>query len=136
MQIGSQKNPYTDFTLAPYPKGAIPLTASSGNVANSAATATLTSVPGKTTYITGFQITGTGATVALAVTPTVVGTLGGTLSYTSAAIAGVLLLNQPLIINYNPAIPASAYDVDIVVSCPALGLGATNNTVVAHGYQL
>lgn len=136
MQISNQNNPFTDITIAPYPKGATPLTASSGVVANAAATATLTSVPGKTTYITGFQITGTGATVALAVTPTVLGTVGGTLSYTSAAIAGALLINQPLVVNYDPAIPATAHDVDIVVSCPALGLGATNNTVVAQGYMV
>ncbi len=135
-QIGNQNNPFTDLTVAPYPKGAVPLTASSGNVANGAATATLTSVSGKTTYITGFQITGAGATVALVVTPTVVGTIGGTLSYTLAAIAGALLSNQPLVVKYDPAVPASAHDVDIVVSCPALGLGATNNTVAAQGYIL
>ena len=122
--------------ISEYPVGAVPITASSGNVAAGSAVATLAGVAGKTTYISGFEITGTGATLGLAVTPTVVGTISGTLSYTYAAVAGALLGNTPLMIQYSKSIPASAVNTSIVVTCPTLGTGNTNSTVTAHGYQL
>jgi hypothetical protein len=122
--------------ISEYPAGAVPITASSGNVAAGSAVATLAGVAGKTTYISGFEITGTGATLGLAVTPTVAGTISGTLSYTYAAIAGALLGNNPLMVQYSKSIPASAVNTAIVVTCPTLGTGNTNSTVTAHGYQL
>ena len=120
----------------PYSPDITPVIASSGNVAAATATATITSASGKTAYITGFSVTGTGATVALPVSVTVTGVLGGTLTYTYAAIAGALLSNQPLVVAFDPPLPASATNTNIVVSCPSLGVGATNNTVVAQGYRL
>lgn len=122
--------------VLPYPSGATPITASSGNVAAGVATATLAIAVGKTTYITGFEITSSGATVGLVVNPTVVGTITGTLTYTYAAVAGALLVNTPLIVAFPVAIPASAVNTAIVVSLPSLGIGNTNASVVAHGYQL
>lgn len=119
-----------------YPVGATPITAASGNVSNATASATLLGTSDKTTYITGFEISGSGATLGSAVTVTVTGTITGTLSYTYAAVAGALLGNSPLIVQFTKPIPASATNTNIVVSCPALGSGNTNNTVVAHGYQL
>lgn len=118
------------------PAGATSVQASSGNVAAATATATLPATSGKTTYISGFQITGTGATAALAVNPTVTGLLGGTATYTYAAAAGVAVANTPLIVSFNPPLPASATNTTIVVSCPSLGTGNTNNTVVAQGFQI
>ena len=123
-------------STSPYPKGATPITAASGNVANATATATLAAVAGKTTYITGFTVTGTGATAGLAVSVSVAGTITTGLTYTSAAAVGALIANTPLIVRFNPAVPASATNIAIAVSIPALGLGNTNSTVVAHGYQL
>jgi hypothetical protein len=67
---------------------------------------------------------------------TVTGLLGGTLTYTYTAAAGVLVANQPLIVEFNPPLPASAVNTNIVVSCPSLGAGNTNNTVNAHGFNL
>mgnify|MGYP001582767201 CR=1 FL=1 len=119
-----------------YPSGATAITAASGNVANATAAATLAAVAGKTTYITGFEVTGSGATLGSIVTVTVTGTITTTLSYTVAAIAGALLINTPLIVAFPVAIPASAANTTIVVSMPALGAGNTNATVVAHGYQV
>lgn len=138
VQPGNTANttPWLANTSTPYPSAATPLTAASGNVANAAAAATLAGTSGKTTYITGFEITGSGATLGAAVTVTVTGTISGTLSYTYAAIAGALLANTPLVVEFPVAIPASATNTAIVVSCPALGGGNTNNTTVAHGYQL
>lgn len=112
------------------------ITAASGNVANAAAVATLAGAAGKTTYITGFEVTGTGATAALAVSVTVTGTTGGTLTYTYAAAAGAAVANTPLIVSFPNPIPASDVNTAIAVTVPALGAGNTNSTVVAHGYQV
>lgn len=120
-----------------YPSGAVPITASSGNAANAIATATLAaSAGGRTTYITGFEVTGSGATAALAVTVTITNTITGTLSYTYVFSLGVAVANQPLIVEFSKAIPGTGPNTAIVVTCPASGAGGTNNTVVAHGYQL
>jgi hypothetical protein len=119
-----------------YAGGAIAITGASGNVANAPAVATLTSVAGKTAYISGFEITGSGATAGLPVSVTVVGLAGGTLTYTYSAAVGVLAGNLPLVVDFLPPLPASGQNVNIVVTCPALGAGNTNNTIVAHGYNL
>lgn len=118
-----------------YVAGATPLTSASGNVAAAVATATLAGAAGVTTYITGFEVTGAGATAALVVNVTVTGTVSGALTYTYTAVAGATLANQSLVVTFFPAIPASAVNTSIVVSCPSLGAGNTNNTVVAHGYR-
>ena len=119
-----------------YPSGATAITAASGNVAAATAAATLAAVAAKTTYITGFSVTGSGATVGLPVSVTIVGTITGTLTYTYIAASGALVANTPLHVMFPVPIPASATNTTIVVSCPTLGAGNTNNTTVAHGYQL
>ncbi len=119
-----------------YPSGATPITNSSGNAADASAVATLANVTDMRTYITGFEVTGSGATSGLPVTVTVGGTMSGTLYYTYTAAVGALVANTPLIVPFDPAIPAIAIDTDIVVTCPALGSGNTHNTVTAHGYVL
>lgn len=119
-----------------YPQGAIPITATSGNQANATAAATLAANANKTTYITGFEVTGTGATGVLIVIVTITNTITGTMSYTYVFVAGVTTLNTPLIVQFSKAIPASGPNTTIVVSCPASGTGGTNNVVNAHGYQL
>lgn len=132
-------NQYPAPSVSPashYPAGATAVTASSGNVAAAVAAAALPAVAAKTNYITGFEATGSGATLGSVVTLTVTGTISTTLSYTISAIAGVLLGNTPLIVQFPVAIPASAVNTAITVSMPSLGMGNTNATVVAHGYVL
>lgn len=116
--------------------GAVQLGASSGNVANAVAAATLTAAAGATTFISGFQVTGAGATAGLPVIVTVTGLLGGTQSFIYTAAAGALLPNQPLIVDFNPPHPASAANTAIVVSCPALGAGNTHNCASVQGMRL
>ena len=55
----------------------INLIAGSGNIANNTSAATLTGTAITTVYITGFEITGAGATVGIPVTCNVNGLLGG-----------------------------------------------------------
>lgn len=111
--------------------------ASSGNVAAAVATATLPALAGRTTYITGFEVTGAGATAGAAVTVTVSNIIGAvTLSYTYTAAVGAAVANQPLTVQFPEPIPGTAVNTAIAVSCPSLGTGNTNNTVVAHGFYL
>lgn len=119
---------------SPYQINQTPLIAKSGNVANASAAATLTGTASTTVYITGFEVTGSGATAGLPVTVTVAGLLGGTIQYTYDFAVGALVGNTPLIVAFNPPLPASAINTAIVVTCPASGTGGTNNTTVAHGF--
>lgn len=118
-----------------YPAASTPLHSSSGNVANIAATATLAAAVGKTTYISGFEVTGGGATAAALVLATITGLLGGTATYTVSVVAGAAAGNPALVVEFAPPLPASAVNTAIVVSVPALGVGSTNSCVVAHGFQ-
>lgn len=119
----------------PYGSTQTAITAASGNVANASAVATLAGVSSKTTYITGLQISASGATVGACVSPTVTGTITGTLTFTFCAAAGALLADAPLIVPFSPPVPASAANTAIVVTLPALGAGNTNATVTAQGFQ-
>jgi hypothetical protein len=112
-----------------------PINATSGNVAAASAVATLAAAAGKTTYITGFDITGGGATAASVVTATVTGLLGGTQSYTIAVPAGATLGITPLFVSFPTPYPASAVNTAIVVTVPSLGAGNTNTVANARGFQ-
>lgn len=123
----------TDIALG-YPSGSTPLAAGSGNQANATAAATLTGTATTTVYITGFEVTGAGATAGLPVLVTVAGLLGGTRTYVHTFEAGVLVGNKPLAVQFAPPLPASAINTAIVVSCPAGGAGNTHSATVAHGF--
>jgi hypothetical protein len=120
---------------AQIPSGSLAMKATSGNVANAIATATMTPDPNKLAYIVGFDVTGTGATAGLPAVVTVSGLAGGSITFTYAAVAGVLVANQALQKAFPMPLPASAPGVAIAVACAALGAGATNNVVTAYGFQ-
>ena len=108
--------------------------AASANVANAAATATLAATPGKTNYVAGIEITAGGATAAAIVNATLTGVVGGPLNYAFAAPAGANLEATPLILEFNPPLPATGLNVAAVLNLPALGAGNTNAAVTVHGY--
>lgn len=110
-----------------------PIAAASGNVANANAVATLAAVAGKLNYLEGFTLTAAGATAGLPVVATVTGLAAGTLSYIFTAPAGVLVGALPLVVAFDPPLPASAPNTAIVVTLPALGAGNTNAAAEAHG---
>lgn len=118
------------------PATATAVSVSSGNQANANAVATMAAVAAKTNYITGFQITASGATSAGVVNATVVGLLGGTATYTFTVPAGATTAAQPLQVTFANPMPASAVNTAIVVTLPALGSGNTNAAVNAQGYVL
>jgi hypothetical protein len=80
----------------PIPVGAVAFSASSNNVANATAQAVTPASAGRTAYVTGFQVTASGATAGLAVTVNLAGTIGGSNYYTFVFPAGVLVAAQPL----------------------------------------
>lgn len=121
---------------AGYPFGSVPVVATSGLVANAQAQASLPATAGKTTYITGFQVTGGGATLAALVNAALTGILGGPLNYSYGGLAGILSLNQPLIVQFNPPLPASAMNQAITLTLPALGAGNLAACVSMQGFQL
>lgn len=121
---------------SPLPDGAIPLNASSGNVANASAAATLAVPAGKRGYITGFVLTASGATGALVVNATVTGVEGGTLTFTFTAPAGAAIAAEPLVVNFPHPLRNSGDGVDFVVTLPALGIGNTNAAANAFGYYI
>lgn len=118
-----------------YPPDATPVAAASANLAATAGSATLAGAPGKTTYITGFQVTGSGATAASVISITVTGVLGGTITYAYAVPAGATLEGPILTIEFTKPIPASGPNTAIVVNLPSMGAGNTNAAVSAQGYQ-
>lgn len=132
--VGTASNPLA-VAQTGYSSATVPITSASGNVAAGVATATLPGVAGKTTYITGFELTGAGATVGVVVLLTVTGTISGTLTYAVPVPAGVLAGITPLIVEFPQPIPASGQNTAIVVSVPSFGAGNTNAAIVAHGFQ-
>ena len=116
--------------------GGTELISASGNKAAAAGTATLTPSATTTAYISGFEVTGAGATGASNILVTVTGLLGGTTTYVMTIPAGVTTAVSPLMVEFSPALPASAINTAIVVNVPSFGAGNTNAAVVAHGYQI
>lgn len=122
------------FLGGAYPAGATPVHADSGNGAAAAIAATLPAVAGKTNYLTGFEVTGGGATAASLVDVTVTGLLGGTETYVLGVVAGAAAGNQPLIVQFDPPIPASGVNTAITVNVPSLGAGNTKARAQVHGF--
>lgn len=114
----------------------IAVAATSGNVAAAVASATLQALPGRMTYVTGFSVTGSGAT-APSVVDVTLGNLGVTaatiLHYELTVATGATVTNEPLIVYFDPPLPATAMGTTITVSCPSLGAGNTNNCVNITG---
>jgi hypothetical protein len=105
------------------------------SVAAATATATLPGVAGQTTFITGFEITGLGATGALVVQATVTGVDATLPTYDITVPAGVGVAITPLIVQFARPIPATALNTAIAVSMPTFGAGNTAARIHAHGFQ-
>lgn len=112
-------------------------TASSGDVAAAVATATLAAPtgsgisPAATWYVTGFEITGTGATTAVGIPCTMTGLLGATATWDFAVASGATVGNS---VTYNfPGGLAGNPGTAIVLSCPSFGSGNVHAAVTLHG---
>lgn len=124
-----------DSTGSEIPFGGTAVAATSGNVANASAAATIAAVAAKTNYITGLEITFAGATAASVVIATLTGLLGGTQSFICAVPAGAAVGGAPILLKFDPPHPASAVNTAITATLPALGAGNTNACVNIRGIQ-
>jgi hypothetical protein len=109
---------------------------SSGVVANASAVATLPALPGQTAYVSGFQVTASGATSAARVTLTLAGLAGGAIAYNYVFINGAAVSCNPLMVTFSPALPASAPNTAIVLTLPAGGAGNAGAAVSMQGFYL
>lgn len=141
VQVGTGGNPmYVAGNIAPsglLPAGATALFATSGTVGNATAAAVLGNAAGQTTYISGFDVTGTGATAASGITVTagvLIGNLTG--NYTLGVPAGNVTPITPLTIQFTPPIPAVSANANITVSAPTFGAGNLKATVNAYGFRV
>ena len=117
------------------PLGGTAVAASSGNVANASAAASLAAAAGLTNFVTGIEITYAGATAAGVVLATITGLLGGTQTLVVPVPAGATAPGQPLVLRFDPPHPASAANVAITATLPALGAGNTNACVNIRGIR-
>jgi len=120
---------------AGYPVGATPVAAAVSG-ANTVLTPTLPGVPGKITYITGLQITATGATASAATGASLAGVTGPTQTIIVTAPVGPTTAAPPIVINFNPPLPASAVNTPIILTVPALGAGNAACSASMQGFQL
>lgn len=118
------------------PSDATALNASSGNVANSAAVATMAGAASVTNYVTGIEITYAGATGASNVVATLDGLLGGTISFICVVPAGVTTQGESILLRFDHPLPASAANTAITLTLPALGAGNTHACVNIHGFRV
>jgi hypothetical protein len=118
--------------VCPDPFNSAPCTAvtASATGTTAAVPVTLPAVSGKTTYICGFQITAS-ATAAVSVPATVTGTISGTLNYNQPVGAASSI---PLIVAFNPCVPASAINTAIVVTSGAAGTAGVTAVTVTGFY--
>jgi hypothetical protein len=104
------------------------------NVAAAANNQTLPAAAGKFTYLSGFAVTGLGATSAGSVTITTTG-LTNNLSFVLPVPAGVTAGVTPLVVTFNPPLQGSAVNTAIVVNVPSYGSGNTTASASAWGFQ-
>ena len=123
-----------DTGTVPYNQAQTPAGAGLTGAAAAIAPA-LAAVAGKTNYVTGFEVTGGGATAASLVTATLTGLAAGTFSYVIAVPAGATLGVAPLVVEFNPPLPASAVNTAITLNLPSLGAGNTAASAVIHGFN-
>ncbi len=98
-------------------------------------TATLTIPSAKMGFLDGFDLDGLGATAGSSVSVTIVGVLGGTLTYTVGVPAGATV---PFAYSkrFNPPLQASATNTNLVVASATWGSGNTAATVTAYGHYV
>jgi hypothetical protein len=89
---------------------------------------------GKWSYLTGFVVSGLGATAAGTINVSVTGILQ-TMTIVVTIPAGVALAISPLVVFLPIPLRSSAVNTAIVVTVPAFGAGNTAEYVWAGGYQ-
>jgi hypothetical protein len=97
-----------------------------GTAAAAPITLTVPAQAGKTNQVSGFQVTGDGATAGSIIVVTLSGVQGGTQSFDLTIPAGAGVPITPLIVTFNPPLVASGPNTAIVLTVPSFGAGNTN----------
>lgn len=117
------------------PFNATPLGATSGSVAAAVAAATLAADANQFNWLTGFDLTGSGATAASTIAITVTGLVGGTITFLMVVPAGAALAASGLSKSFPIPLRSSAKNIAIVVSSPSFGAGNLAACMNAYGYK-
>jgi hypothetical protein len=131
--VGLQADDHGTLRTGRVPLG-VALTAAA-NVAAGANNQTLGAAANKMTYLAGFAVTGLGATAAGSITVTTTG-LTADLSFVLPIPAGVTAGVTPLVVTFDPPIPASAVNTAIVINVPSFGGGNTTASASAWGFRV
>lgn len=94
----------------------------------------IAAVAGQTGFITGFEVTGGGATAAAALDVTLTGLLQGTAHYAVEVPAGAGLSINPVVVAFGRPLPASAVNTAITLNVPSFGAGNAIQSATIHGY--
>ena len=132
-QVGLQAATDGTLKVCNVPAGTV-LTVTDTDAA-AALSASLGAAANKMTYITGFTVTGLGATVTTSVAVVTVG-LATNLLYTLYIPAGTTVGITPLDIRFPHPIPASAVNTAIEVQVPSFGAGNTVASVSVYGFRI
>ena len=90
---------------------------------------------GTLNWVTGFEINGGGATAGAAISATLTGIAGGTLTYMFEVPTGVGVQLSPIVVNFGfPGHPAAALASAITINVPSFGAGNTAASATIHGY--
>ena len=127
-------HPSTPIAAVTYSPVQTPVIASATGAA-AAIAPSMAAVAAKTNYCSGFEVTSDGSTVGAAILVTITGILGGTLNYSFPIPTGVLVGAAPLVVPFNPPLPASAVNVAITLNMPSAGAGNTTQSATIHGFN-
>ncbi len=132
-QVGAQCDPSGTLKVGSAVLGT-PIYTSVDSGGAAAANGTLTIPAAKMGFLDGFDVDGLGATTGASIAVTVVGILGGTLTYRMPITAGATTPNAIFSKRFNPPLQASATNTNIVVNVPSFGSGntASSNNVYGH----
>lgn len=97
---------------------------------------TLTPGTGRTAYLSGFTISGLGATGATGIIVVIAGILGGPISMTVPILAGATTGLVPFIREFPTPLAGSAPGQAITVTVPSFGSGNTSARIETHGFQI
>jgi len=100
-----------------------------------AMTATLAAAAGVRNHLAGFAITGLGATGASSVEVITTGLAGTQLKFRLGIPAGATVAITPLVVPFDPPLPASADNTAITIAVPSFGSGNTSAAISAWGYR-
>lgn len=107
------------------------------NTASNAAAANNVSIPataGAFSYLSGFTVTGGGATAGSFIQITISGVNNGPLTYQYAVPAGATVAAPTLDVHFVPPLVGTAVNTAVVVNVPSFGAGNTNASATCYGF--